>query len=324
MSSIVDSLSNAVDGLASAVEGVSYSVADSVTEQVTNMIHGLRTDEEENQMKGANNKDDSQIPQDNPNFCNESNTDAIATDTNGHGSTLHTVTTQQRPSEGHKREKNRRYDNVHDSNYGRYHEDAVKVHDNNDLPTSERGERRHRSKETIEDGIHVKGSQNGDLDGGHGYGHTIEGAERRGKSKKTTHKSNDHRESDHDAREHVKTNNITVQGSKILRSRSPRNDHSSSPRGNRDNLEEKGNHSKHRRLPNIKPVHGDQPEKQRNQCEDSGEYYVRGDESPSSRVNERRERRTKEKQPRKGKESDVNIPEDKKVHHKGKLLFSTS
>uniref|UniRef100_A0A8C5MXM7 Synaptotagmin 14 n=1 Tax=Leptobrachium leishanense TaxID=445787 RepID=A0A8C5MXM7_9ANUR len=48
MSSFVDSLSNAVDGITSAVEEVSYNMADSVTEQVTSMIHSLRTEEETN------------------------------------------------------------------------------------------------------------------------------------------------------------------------------------------------------------------------------------------------------------------------------------
>nr|XP_056708939.1 synaptotagmin-14 isoform X2 [Euleptes europaea] len=45
VSSLVDTLSNAVDDLTSAVGDVSYTVADSVTEQVTNMINSLRTDE---------------------------------------------------------------------------------------------------------------------------------------------------------------------------------------------------------------------------------------------------------------------------------------
>ncbi|XP_048339902.1 synaptotagmin-14 isoform X2 [Sphaerodactylus townsendi] len=45
VSSLVDTLSNAVDDLTNAVGDVSYTVADSVTEQVTNMINSLRTDE---------------------------------------------------------------------------------------------------------------------------------------------------------------------------------------------------------------------------------------------------------------------------------------
>ncbi|KAF7252286.1 Synaptotagmin-14, partial [Varanus komodoensis] len=45
MSSFVDTLSNAVDDLTSAVGDVSYTVADSVTEQVTSMINSLRTDD---------------------------------------------------------------------------------------------------------------------------------------------------------------------------------------------------------------------------------------------------------------------------------------
>ncbi|XP_060610318.2 synaptotagmin-14 isoform X2 [Anolis sagrei] len=45
MSSLVESLSNAVDDLTSAVGDVSYTVADSVTEQVTSMINSLRTDD---------------------------------------------------------------------------------------------------------------------------------------------------------------------------------------------------------------------------------------------------------------------------------------
>ncbi|KAM9564799.1 synaptotagmin-14 isoform 1-T1 [Guaruba guarouba] len=46
VSSLVDTLSSAVDDLTSAVEEVGYSVADSVTEQVTNMINGLRAEGE--------------------------------------------------------------------------------------------------------------------------------------------------------------------------------------------------------------------------------------------------------------------------------------
>nr|XP_008124007.1 PREDICTED: synaptotagmin-14 isoform X1 [Anolis carolinensis] len=45
MSSLVESLSNAVDDLTSAVGDVSYTVADSVTEQVTSMINSLRPDD---------------------------------------------------------------------------------------------------------------------------------------------------------------------------------------------------------------------------------------------------------------------------------------
>lgn len=45
MSSLVGTLSNAVEDLTNAVGDVSYTVADSVTEQVTNMINSLRTDE---------------------------------------------------------------------------------------------------------------------------------------------------------------------------------------------------------------------------------------------------------------------------------------
>ncbi|XP_037988069.1 synaptotagmin-14 isoform X4 [Motacilla alba alba] len=46
VSSLVDTLSSAVDDLASVVGEVGYSVADSVTEQVTSMISGLRADDE--------------------------------------------------------------------------------------------------------------------------------------------------------------------------------------------------------------------------------------------------------------------------------------
>ncbi|XP_074898855.1 synaptotagmin-14 isoform X1 [Buteo buteo] len=46
VSSLVDTLSSAVDDLTSAVGEVGYSVADSVTEQVTSMINGLRAEDE--------------------------------------------------------------------------------------------------------------------------------------------------------------------------------------------------------------------------------------------------------------------------------------
>ncbi|XP_034620397.1 synaptotagmin-14 isoform X2 [Trachemys scripta elegans] len=51
VSSLVDALSNAVDDLTSAVGEVSYTVADSVAEQVTSMINGLRTEDENSRMQ---------------------------------------------------------------------------------------------------------------------------------------------------------------------------------------------------------------------------------------------------------------------------------
>lgn len=52
VSSLVDTLSSAVDDLASAVGEVGYSVADSVTEQVTSMINGLRAEDESSKTQG--------------------------------------------------------------------------------------------------------------------------------------------------------------------------------------------------------------------------------------------------------------------------------
>ncbi|XP_074024316.1 synaptotagmin-14 isoform X1 [Numenius arquata] len=52
VSSLVDTLSSAVDDLTSAVGEVGYSVADSVTEQVTSMINGLRAEDESSKMQG--------------------------------------------------------------------------------------------------------------------------------------------------------------------------------------------------------------------------------------------------------------------------------
>ncbi|MBN3270676.1 SYT14 protein, partial [Polyodon spathula] len=54
VSSIVDSFTKAVDDLASAVEDATYTVTDSVTEQVTTMMHNLQT-EEERDPKGEKN-----------------------------------------------------------------------------------------------------------------------------------------------------------------------------------------------------------------------------------------------------------------------------
>uniref|UniRef100_A0A8C2T720 Synaptotagmin 14 n=1 Tax=Coturnix japonica TaxID=93934 RepID=A0A8C2T720_COTJA len=51
VSSLVDTLSSAVDDLTSVVGEVGYSVADSVTEQVTNMINGLRAEDESSKMQ---------------------------------------------------------------------------------------------------------------------------------------------------------------------------------------------------------------------------------------------------------------------------------
>ncbi|XP_071996331.1 synaptotagmin-14 isoform X2 [Engystomops pustulosus] len=309
MSSIVDTLSNAVDGLASAVEGVSYTVADSVTEQVTNMIHNLRTEEEENQMKEAISKEDGQVTPENPNYGVGSNADCTPVETNGHGSTMSTVTTQQRSSEGRKRERNRKYDNVNDSNYGKYHEDAESSHNHNDHAKSERGEykeyhQHHQSKEKI------AGSHNGDYTDG--YGHTPEGAERRGRSKKTAYKCSDPRENDLDPRDRTKTHEVMTQDSKTLRSRSPRKNHASSTRESR--AEEGENHSKHRRLPNTNQTHGDQSKKQRSQGEDPGD----------DEVSESRNRRTKEKHLHKSKEREVDGSEDKKVPPKGRDFHGSS
>ncbi|KAM4041053.1 synaptotagmin-14 isoform 3-T4 [Anomaloglossus baeobatrachus] len=322
MSSIANTLSNAVDGLASAVEEVSYTVADSVTEQVTSMIHVLRTDEEENQTKGANDKDNGQTPQDIPNKPYGSQSDFVPVDTNGHGSSVNTVTTQLRSSEGRKREKTRRQDNVDD--YSRYHEDAEFMQDSNEISTSERGQYDH-SREMKEDMVPLQGNQDSEYSDGHGYGQTTEETVRKGKSKKTTHKSNEYKDSDHDPRELTKTNDFTDQGSKTLRSRSPRKNDLSSTRDNRDNyLEENVKQPKHRKLPNLNQIRSDQSKKQRNHCKDPGEQYVKNDESPSRRVNESRERRTKEKQSRRGKERDVDISGDKKVQHKGRDFHGSS
>lgn len=51
MSSLVDTLSSAVDDLTSVVGEVGYSVADSVTEQVTSIINGLRAEDESSKIK---------------------------------------------------------------------------------------------------------------------------------------------------------------------------------------------------------------------------------------------------------------------------------
>uniref|UniRef100_A0A8B9IF11 Synaptotagmin 14 n=1 Tax=Anser cygnoides TaxID=8845 RepID=A0A8B9IF11_ANSCY len=51
VSSLVDTLSNAVDDLTSVVGEVSYSVADTVTEQVTSMINGLRAEDESSKIQ---------------------------------------------------------------------------------------------------------------------------------------------------------------------------------------------------------------------------------------------------------------------------------
>ncbi|XP_027497187.1 synaptotagmin-14 isoform X1 [Corapipo altera] len=51
VSSLVDTLSSAVDDLASVVGEVSYTVADSVTEQVTSMINGLRAEDQSSKMQ---------------------------------------------------------------------------------------------------------------------------------------------------------------------------------------------------------------------------------------------------------------------------------
>lgn len=51
VSSLVDTLSNAVDDLTSVVGEVSYSVADTVTEQVTSMINGLLAEDESSKIQ---------------------------------------------------------------------------------------------------------------------------------------------------------------------------------------------------------------------------------------------------------------------------------
>ncbi|RXM30303.1 Synaptotagmin-14 [Acipenser ruthenus] len=56
VSSIMDSFTKAVDDLTSAVGDVTYTVTDSVTEQVTTMIHNLQTEEEGDPKGEKNNK----------------------------------------------------------------------------------------------------------------------------------------------------------------------------------------------------------------------------------------------------------------------------
>lgn len=51
VSSLVDTLSSAVDDLTSVVGEVGYSVADSVTEQVTSIINGLRAEDESSKIQ---------------------------------------------------------------------------------------------------------------------------------------------------------------------------------------------------------------------------------------------------------------------------------
>uniref|UniRef100_A0A8C8BJD3 Synaptotagmin 14 n=1 Tax=Otus sunia TaxID=257818 RepID=A0A8C8BJD3_9STRI len=53
VSSLVDTLSSAVDDLTSVVGEVGYSVADSVTEQVTSMINGLRAEDESSKIQNG-------------------------------------------------------------------------------------------------------------------------------------------------------------------------------------------------------------------------------------------------------------------------------
>ncbi|XP_075060295.1 synaptotagmin-14 isoform X1 [Mixophyes fleayi] len=321
MSSIVDTLSSAVDGLASAVEEVSYSMADSVTEQVTSMIHGLRTEEEVNHMsqgqEAPNIKEDSQIPQDNSNSYYGTNAGFSPMDNIGDGSTLHTVSRTQNSSEGSRKERKSKYDNLHDVNSSKYHRDVEGLSGCNDFPGSQTSQH-YNSNEITEEEVQI--NENGDYNNYiDGHSHTQDGTEKRGRSKHMAYKSTDHKTSDQDLRACKNPNDITNQVSKSSRHRSPRmnNDVTTSPLSA----------SQHRKLPNVKEVHGGQAnilpaKKQRNRGEDPRGYNIKQNDSPSNRGNETRN--SKDKHLHKGKERCIETSHEKKAPNKGRDLHGSS
>ncbi|CAH2254587.1 synaptotagmin-14 isoform X1 [Pelobates cultripes] len=131
MSSIVDTLSNAVDGITSAVEEVSYSVADSVTEQVTSMIHGLRTEEEANpsfsdetasKVKDVN----SPVLEDASKYTYEENASYTEVNTSAHYPDLNPCGPSGRPLNNKKERKHRTH------SPGEYSSNAESHHENNE------------------------------------------------------------------------------------------------------------------------------------------------------------------------------------------------
>ncbi|KAM5163204.1 uncharacterized protein ACMZJ9_005987 [Mantella aurantiaca] len=195
MSSIGDTLSNAlsnaVDGLASAVEGVSYTVADSVTEQVTSMMQGLRTEEEDSYMAQANKmKEETQSPQDTLQYCYGTNASNSPLDTNGAESTLDPYQTS---SDHNKNEEKPNYGGS--SHRRRRHSEFVSHHSYiaKDSESEGRGQVSN-SYQTTEEWEQVDGNQSEDYCNYMNTQRSSDGKEKKGRSKhqkSTDNKSND-------------------------------------------------------------------------------------------------------------------------------------
>ncbi|XP_040207434.1 uncharacterized protein LOC120937936 [Rana temporaria] len=201
MSSIGDTLSNAlstaVDGLASAVEGVSYTVADSVTEQVTSMMQGLRTEDQDSYMAQANKmKEETQNPQDTLQYNYGTNSSQPPMDSNGAESSFNTYHT----SSDHN--KNEGKSNFNGSSRRREcHSEFV----SNELyagkgPESEgRGQVSH-TYQTAEECEQAHGNQNGDHSNymNKHEQRNMDGKEKKGRSKHSYQKSTEHKSNDQD------------------------------------------------------------------------------------------------------------------------------
>ncbi|KAM9316846.1 synaptotagmin-14 [Gastrophryne carolinensis] len=294
VSSIVDTLSNAVDGLASAVEGVSFTVADSVTEQVTSIIQGLRTEEEEDFMaQSAKMKEEAQ----NDAFQQYYGThcSSLPVDASGKQYTNHMAT---EPTKNERKS--------HDGSSNRGHRNAEYM--------SHDGYGDHNSYS--EDELH--GNQNG---GSHNYLNEHD-------QKPRTHKTHQ------DTRIHKNTNHATDHVSRKERPRLPRHikNLGASPQTARaGTTHEKGDNVSQRRHSRVNQVYSDQvdntpPRKQRDNHQDHRDHKSSRKVGPSDPIEDHtRDGRIQEKQLNKSKETATEQSKDKvKKSSKGRDLHGSS
>ncbi|XP_018412705.1 PREDICTED: synaptotagmin-14 [Nanorana parkeri] len=311
MSSIGDTLSNAlsnaVDGLASAVEGVSYTVADSVTEQVTSMIQGLRTEDEESYMTQANKM--KQNPLDTTQCYNGTNSSPSPMDTNRAESTLNAY---QTPSDYNTNEGKSNYDGS--SRRPHCNPESNDIYIGKDSESEGRGQVSY-SYQTKEECEQVDGNQNGDycnyMDE-HGQRFS-EGKQKKGRSKHL------HQKSTNDQGQ-ARKNTDEVTDNSIRRNRHRSSRHNSdlepSPQPARG---EKGD----RRQEKVNQVHQANTKssrKPRGHCEDPRKAHE------TSLVNSSKDGTFREKHRHRAKERPSEHSEDsiKKAPRKGRDLHGSS
>ncbi|MEE6474030.1 hypothetical protein FKM82_010255 [Ascaphus truei] len=280
MSSIVDTLSSAVDGLTSVVEEVSYSVADTVTEQVTSMMQGLRAGEEENltasEEKAPSIKEEQPVSQDASKENNGKNMHSTAVDINADCSnTLNSDKPYHRSSDPRREKKQKKnapaehssdVDNLKGCNSSTQPQEAGSFSDSNsnirsDALKDKRG-RPHRSEEMKDQDVRTNQTKNGNsFNNINECGQKSSGlTEKREKSKNMPHKTTDHKSRDQDTRSHKTPNHVKDQVAKKVRQRSPRNNKDLNeplPSGAVNSLEEKANDVRKHRLQSSKMMDND-------------------------------------------------------------------